>query len=91
MMADFVAFGLTGSVCLKSPPNNTDFPPKGSHELSSISLSVLSSDSKHRLSLMGASSQIIREVSLRSCASWVFFFTSQRESSVNSRGILNLE
>ncbi|MFS7954309.1 hypothetical protein Hanom_Chr07g00628761 [Helianthus anomalus] len=91
MISAFKAFGLTGSVCLKSPPNRTDFPPNGLSWFPRTSLRLLSKDSKHRRSLIGASSQIIRDVSKSRCASCVCFLMLHRESSVKSSGILNRE
>lgn len=69
----FVPLGFIGRVCRKSPPSSTDLPPKGRFGSSSMSLSVLSSASKHFLSFIGASSQMISSVSLTKVDRCVFF------------------
>ncbi|GKG14974.1 hypothetical protein Tco_0354574, partial [Tanacetum coccineum] len=82
---------LTGNVWRKSPPNMTDFPPNNWSGLSIISFRVLSNVSKQRRSFIGDSSQIIRSVSAKRLPACVFFLIPQMDSSVNSRGSLNLE
>nr|GEW97759.1 hypothetical protein [Tanacetum cinerariifolium] len=87
----FDASFLTGSVCRKSPHTRTEFPPNKEDSLSTISLRLLYNASKLRRSFIGASSQIIRSVPAINFPSWVFFVIIQRDSSVNSKGSLNLK
>ena len=91
-MSALVPFGTTGNICQKSPPHTIVSPLKGLIELFSylvfrISLKVLSKASKQNLCAIGASSQIIKEVFIRSPANKVPYRISQVDSAVTSKGI----
>ena len=95
-MSDLVPFGVTGSICQKSPQPTSVRPLKGLSALfsflsHSIFLKVLSNASKHNLFTIGASSQIISEVLFKSLASLLPCFISQVVSEVTSNGIWNRE
>jgi len=96
IMEDREPLRTTGKICLKSPPRTIGLPPNGriafiglcSERMSRI---VVSKASKQRRCVIGASSQIIREVTCKSSASIVPLFTLHVLVSVISKGILNLE
>jgi len=95
-MSSFVPPGITGKICLKSPPHKIDFPPNGLSLGKSLpfvrtSRSERSNASKQHRLFIGASSYTIREVISRSRARSVFFLISHDEVSETVRGILNLE
>nr|GEU50682.1 hypothetical protein [Tanacetum cinerariifolium] len=89
-ISNFDVFFFTGSVCLKSPPNIMLLPPNGVCGLSNMSLRHRSRASKQRRSFIGASSQMMRSVSLNKSASWLFFYTASA-FFVQVSGILNRE
>lgn len=91
MICDRVPFGKTGSVCRKSPPRRTEIPPNGFSSRSSTSRKDLSRYSKHRLSLIGASSHMRSDVCFIRSASDVLFFISHDLLLARSIGILNLK
>jgi len=81
IISEFVFFGFTGSVCLKSPPNNMDKPPNRESFLPRISLRDLSTHSKHLQSLIVASSHMTMEVWLSNSERSVLFFIVHMEVS----------
>ena len=95
-MEDHEPLRKTGKICLKSPPRTIGLPPNGrivfaglcSERMSRI---VVSKASKQRRCVIGASSQIISDVTCKSSASIVPLFTLHVLASVMSNGILNLE
>ena len=95
-MSDLVPFGITGSICQKSPPHTSVRPLKGlsglfSYLSYSMFLKVLSNASKHNLFTIDASSQIISEVLFKSSASWLPCFISQVVSWETPNEIWNRE
>lgn len=91
-----VPFGIAGSICQKSPPKTTTFPPNGLSLFPSfwnlrISRIVLSSASKQCLCVIGASSHIISLDLIISSDSGLSCVTLQVESSLTFTGIENLE
>jgi len=76
-ISDLFPPGTTGSICLKSPPNTTVFPPKISFQGFPLTLIIsfndLSKASKQNLCAIGASSHIIHLVCFKSSANSVPF------------------
>ncbi|KAJ0603202.1 hypothetical protein HanIR_Chr03g0147901 [Helianthus annuus] len=91
-----VPLGITGSICLKSPPNTITLPPKGISERillpsENTSVMVLSKASNACLCTIGASSHIINWVSFNNLAISLFGLILHIESSVRLMGIWNRE
>ena len=81
---------MTGRVCKKSPPKMVVIPPKISSQLRR-SRNVRSTALNANLCWAEHSSQIRREALCRTFASAEFFGMEQMQSSMMSKGILNVE
>jgi hypothetical protein len=93
---DLLPLGMTGYVCLKSPPITTFMPPNGLSWLLSfvnlwMSLKLLSSALKQCLLVIGASSHNIRDILLKSSARNVPCLKSQVDSLLMFSGMWNRE
>ena len=86
--------GITGRICLKSPPKTIIFPPNIELDLFSfliISFNVLSSASKQNLCAIGASSHIINSAYCNNSETSLPCWILQTEVSSVGTGILNFE
>ena len=91
MMADREALDTTGKTCMKPPPRSMVFPPKGIFFFPIISPSKRLTSVRWRLGDMGASSQTIKDASLRSLACGDPSLIDETDVSLKGTGSLKSE